>query len=131
MGLDDSSLRAFLTNLSGLSREWQARVNDLARSAADGMVTEVRSTYPERSGNLRRGLATVLGTSGPSVKVRSGAPHAHLYEFGTRDRFDRTKRTPAYRGAMPRANVFIPAAMRHRRTFLDVCQDLANEPKEL
>lgn len=130
---DEQSLRDFLDNLRGLSVEWQRRVADLAVTAADRTTSELQSVYPEKTGNLRRGVRTVTtrGTSIQSVKVRSAAPHAHLYEYGTAARVDRTKRTPAFRGVMPRANVFIPTAIRHRRTFLGECQALADERREL
>jgi hypothetical protein len=62
-----------------------------------------------------------IGPFGVAVQVRSQAPHAHLWEFGTIGRYYLTKATGArkYVGRMPRPPQpnFIPAMMRHRRAM--------------
>lgn len=66
---------------------------------ADGMVSAVKAQYRRgRTGTLQRGVRK-RKLAPLAYQVRSAAPHAHLYEFGTRQR--QTKRG-ANRGAMPR-----------------------------
>jgi len=83
---------------------------------AEAMAAEVRAGYPlGETGNLRAGVVTEKGrTSSLVMKVRSKAPHAHLFEFGTVSRY--TRRTGAHRGKMPEPAQpnFVPAAIRSR-----------------
>jgi hypothetical protein len=69
------------------------------------------AAYPAVTGNLKRGVKlTVLnsGSHGATVKVRSGAPHAWLYEHG-RCRWGSVTTPPAF--------VFIPTMERTRRAM--------------
>jgi hypothetical protein len=89
----------------------------IVSDAADGMVTELKGTYARRTGTLADRVASE-GTDSPlAVRVRSRAPHAHLYEYGTVRRF--TKGTGAGRGQMPAQPTFKPAAARWRRRMYD------------
>jgi hypothetical protein len=60
----------------------------LAEKAAQQAAEEIRAAYPEGpTGNLRKGVRQVRGgAQGHRVLslVKSMAPHAHLYEYGTR-----------------------------------------------
>lgn len=88
-----------------LQREAQARIEAAAMQA----YTRVTGQYPVRSGNLRAGLTwgrglarsgggVLYGASGVlGAYVRNSAPHAWLYDHGTKPR--RTSRQ-AERGQM-------------------------------
>jgi len=79
--------------------------------AAHKAQAEIVGSYPEVTGNLKRGVKVVIKAIGPhgvSAQVRSSAPHAWLYEHG-RCRW----------GAIsdPPAPVFIPTMLRQRRAM--------------
>ena len=61
----------------------------IVRSAAQVAADDVRNSYPSSgTGNLRAGVRVVrVDDADPAIAaefVVSGAPHAHLYEDGTR-----------------------------------------------
>lgn len=92
-------------------------VTDTATETGSDLVNH----YPERSGNLRRGVKVTVASSRASVRavVVSASPHAHLYEFGTGPR---QTRSGANRGVMPpgpESSLMIPRAMRARRQMVD------------
>jgi hypothetical protein len=94
-----------------------AIVLDNAHAAAD----DIRNQYPQKTGNLRKGVRVVVKEIGPlgvAAQVRSAAPHAHLWEFGTEARHTKLGWN---RGRMkaPPAPVFIPTMMRYRRLMYD------------
>jgi hypothetical protein len=72
-------------------------------------------------GNLKRGVRVVerpeVHPLGGMVVVQSGAPHAYIFERGTKVRTTKGHgyyRRPANRGQMPKGNVFIPIMIRER-----------------
>jgi len=99
---------------ANLKGEATAVVLDNAHAAA----AAIRNQYPTgATGNLRKGVKVVVKEVGPvgvAAQVRSAAPHAHLWEFGTQARH--TKMGWA-RGIMkaPPTPVFIPTMIRYRR----------------
>ena len=120
-GLDQ--LRAQLRALpAGLTAEASAIVSYHAEAAKADIV----AGYPEVSGELRRRVVTeASGASryGAGIVLISKAPHAHLYEDGTAQRFysgtDELGRTYAHgdRGTMPKAppdRAAIPKIIRWR-----------------
>jgi len=80
------------------------------RAAAHSLAGELRSTYPRRSGNLADHVS--IDITDASARVRATARHAHLFEYGTVQRF--TAGTGANRGTMPAHPIFVPAAVRWR-----------------
>jgi hypothetical protein len=124
LGLDD--LRAALKNLPV---ELTSKAAGIVSAAAETAAADIRATYPEgETGNLRKGVR--VGSKGGGAHtvrmvVRSTAPHAFLYEYGTTTR--QTK-AGAGRGHMfsqfgfgPRrgANVLIPIVERTRRRMFE------------
>ena len=110
-GFDDLS-RAIEALPEDLSRRELAPV---VRSHSEGLAGELRSFYDKGgTGTLASRVVVEPGKDarGLRMKVRSKAPHAHLYEFGTIQRF--TAGTGANRGTMPAQPTFIPAAIRWR-----------------
>jgi hypothetical protein len=110
-------LKEALANLPvQLKGEATAIVLDSAHAAAN----DIRAQYPAGgTGNLRKGVKVVVKEIGPvgvAAQVRSGAPHAVLYEFGTEARHYITKAGRWHAtGRMPGKPVFIPTLMRGRR----------------
>jgi len=110
-GFDDLS-RALEALPEDLSRRELAPV---VRSHSEGLATDLRSAYDQGgTGTLAARVVVEPGRDlrGLRMKVRSKAPHAHLYEYGTVQRF--TAGTGANRGTMPARPTFIPTAIRWR-----------------
>ena len=113
-GLDE-----LIAALDKAPREIRTEGMAIVRDTTEAAATELRQEYGRKTGNL----ASRVGTTYPSTTllvgiVRSAARHAHLYEFGTRQR--RTS-SGANRGAMPKADPQITSvvAPRHRRNMYD------------
>ena len=122
-----TGVAALIRDLERMDEEVQTEAGGIVRASALLMEAEVERAYAEAEGALRRGVVVeemdrgqfVRDGGGPRNqhhalrwKVRSKAPHAHLYEFGTVQRF--TNDTGANRGTMPAKPTFIPAAVRTR-----------------
>lgn len=118
-----SELRAALRKLPG---DLTDEASEIVMRAADGAKAEVVGAYPEREGRLRRGV-TVDRSKGQFTHraiVRSRAPHAHLFEFGTKAR---RNKSGANRGSMPKApqsHAMLPIVIRRRRAMVDALIDL-------
>lgn len=116
-----AEMRAALEALpETLARE---ELGPIVRATADGLVSELKATYPKHDGVLADRVVVEDSRAGTGLraKVRSKAPHAHLYEYGTVRRF--TARTGANRGTMPARPVFVPAAIRWRARMLRATVD--------
>jgi len=114
------NLHEALRRLDALGDAVRASVRDEAATVAERMATELRDAYPEVTGNLRRGVRVEHGRRGSYVLSR--APHAHLYEWGTRERKTYTRASGPMQGAKGRVegrNVFVPTAITSRNTYLD------------
>lgn len=112
-------LRAALRNLPETLTAEAATIVD---NAANQAKAEVYGAYPTGpTGNLKRGLRVTHNAGrrfGTQAIVRSGAPHASIFEFGTQRR---TTDRGANRGRMPAApesEAMIPIAMRVRRRMV-------------
>lgn len=95
----------------------------IVRASAEGLAGELKSSYARVTGTLADRVVVEPGRSGNGLmaKVRSKAPHAHLYEYGTVRR--RTNETGANRGSMPARPIFVPAAIRARERMVRACAD--------
>lgn len=113
--------------LEKLPKEISGEAANIVHETANSMALDVRTEYPYDDGQLRSGVIVeemtlsqydVLST-GRTLrwKVRSKAPHAHLYEYGTVERFH--NRTGKSTGTMPAKPTFIPIAQRHRRRMFE------------
>lgn len=86
----------------------------IVRETTEGAASEMAHRYTVQTGTLQRRVRTSYPSSRILVGIaQSTAPHAHLYEFGTRAR--RTA-SGANRGVMPAASpaVVVPIAQRWR-----------------
>lgn len=95
----------------------------IVRGSADGLAGEVKAAYAKQTGNLADGVVVENGRDGRGLraKVRTKAPHAHLYELGTVQRF--TNENGANRGTMPAKPTFVPLAIRWRERLVNRAKD--------
>jgi len=117
-GLDDlkKALRA-------LPAELADDAAGLVRSHALNAAGAIRAGYARRTGNLQAGVyATDLGVGtkfGARWIVRSRAPHAYIYEYGTQARHYFTpkgaKHATGIMPAAPAGRAFIPRMIEARR----------------
>lgn len=115
-----AELQELLRNLpEALWREGEVIVVSEAMAA----YHEMDAATPEVSSNLRGRLTIDTSTSGrgrPRAQVKNRAPHAWLWEHGSKG-----ARTGPFgwgntgTGVMPAANKYIPAAIRHREAMRD------------
>jgi hypothetical protein len=124
-GLDE--LRKALRELpEDLAREGGEIVEAAAREAA----ARTQQSYPEVSGNLKRGVRVEVqhgGRFGKAAIVKSRARHSHLFERGTGTR---QNRAGANRGRMPEAKEtqrMIPIVIRRRRIMFEALKNLVRK----
>jgi hypothetical protein len=74
--------------LRALPAELTGEASHLVDAAGNRAVLDLKRAYPVVTGNLWDGVEVTFTTSGVSTRarVRSRAPHAHLYEYGTEAR---------------------------------------------
>ena len=94
---------------TALEHEASAAVTD----AADTMYAEVINEYAEVTGNLKQHVRVIRDNAFRNT-VKSTAKHAHIYERGSVERHHATGKSV---GSMPKANVFIPAAIKARHAM--------------
>lgn len=111
-----SGMPELIAGLARMGEHVQREAAGITRSAAQVMAARVVSQYPSHTGTLRSRVV-VESLSPLRQKVRSKAPHAHLFEKGTVNR--RTASTGANRGRMPARPTFIPEAVRARGRMVD------------
>ena len=120
-GLDE--LRADLRRLpADLAAEGSAIVNGAAEVARAEVVAQYEAHVV--TGNLAShvsiGRGAAVGAFSASVILKSTAPHAHLFEFGSEARHYVTIRgKKKLLGQMPAANIFVPIVIRRRRKMED------------
>lgn len=123
-------LEEFRQALRNLPEDLTHEAAAIVQQQAELAKTEIQRAYPlGPTGNLQR---MVTMSSEPSqfvarAIVRSRAPHAHLFEFGTGPR--KTNRG-ANRGRMPKApanQALIPIAIRRRKAMVSALIDLVRK----
>jgi hypothetical protein len=106
-----------IRGLQRLDERTRLEAVSIVRASAVAMRDEVAHMYPRRTGTLQDRVSVGKVSGELRWKVRSRAPHAWLFERGTHERF--TKGTGAGRGAMPKGNLFVPAAQRARSRMVE------------
>jgi hypothetical protein len=130
MAETEFSTRALVAALSKASEDIKARVSERADWAASSLVSVLQSRYPQgKTGNLRKGVSKRKASTFGFI-VRSVAPHVHFIEGGTKERFDNTRKN-ARRGRVKATPIFIPQAIRDRKSFLVNAQAILDQPREL
>lgn len=104
-------LAEFVAQVEGLPAKVTDEASAITLEAAKQAADDIRAIYPEHTGNLRRGVRVSRRTPGgyrAEAVVRSTAPHAMLYEYGTAERSF---------GAQDRGRMFVrnPAALTANR----------------
>lgn len=96
----------------------QHSLGPVVKSNAEAMAADLKASYHKHTGTLANRVVVEHDVGGSPLrsKVRSKAPHAHFYEYGTVRRF--TKGTGAYRGTMPAQPTLVPTAIRWRERML-------------
>lgn len=94
-----TGLREMIDRLKRMPAEIQHEADEVIAEVSQVMAASVKRRYRRGpTGKLQRGVR-VRKLAPMAHQVRSGAPHAHLYEFGTKVR---TNKKGANRGSMPR-----------------------------
>lgn len=111
-GLDE--LKADLRNLP---RELSGEGRAIVLAHGDQAFADILAGYAERSGNLKRGLKKRVEESpvGVTVIIRNLAPHAGLWEHGTKARHTKLGWSRGTMKGQPAANTFISKMQRSRR----------------
>jgi HK97 gp10 family phage protein len=119
-------LDALIADLQRLPETMKREAANHITAAANGMEAELRQEYPRgETGNLIQGVGQ--RERGPLVKqVYSRAKHAHLYEFGTVQRFQNNGKSV---GTMPAQPTFIPSAVRHRKRLHEAFERIVRSIK--
>ena len=110
----------FLRALRSLPEDLKREAAVVVEAAAEDAKRQAYFAYPQKTGNLRRGLRVTYNAGrrfSREAILKSAAPHAHLYEFGTHGK-ERFTDSGVSRGVMPEApeqHAFIPIAIRVRR----------------
>jgi hypothetical protein len=130
MAETEFSTRALRDALSRVSEDIKTRVLQRMDWAAQSLVSVLHSRYPQgKTGNLRKGV-TKRKASTFGFIARSAAPHVHFIEQGTEERFDNTRKN-ARRGRMKATRIFVPQAIRDRKSFLANAQAILDRHQEL
>lgn len=111
----------FRAQLRALPETLAEQASTVVKTTATQVGQEVEANYPERTGNLKRGVRVTIEGShlGVRATVRSASPHAHLFERGTKVR---ETRSGANRGSMPQGpenELVIPRAIRARQRMTE------------
>jgi HK97 gp10 family phage protein len=119
-------LDALIADLQRLPESMQREAANHITAAANDMESELRQEYPRgETGNLIKGVGQKQIE--PLVKqVYSRAKHAHLYEFGTVQRFQNNGKSV---GTMPAQPTFIPSAVRHRKRLHEAFERIVKSIK--
>lgn len=109
-----TGLTEFLRDFGSIPERLHTDGMGIIREETEGAAVEIAQAYPRKTGTLAKRVKTFYPSTTILVGlVRSMAPHAHLYEFGTKQR---KTANGANRGVMPAANpeVVVPIARRRR-----------------
>lgn len=130
MAETEFSTRALRDALSKVSEQLKTRVLGRMDQAATSLVSILHAKYPHgKTGNLRKGVVKRKASTFGFI-VRSSAKHVHFIEQGTKERFDNARKN-ARRGRVKATPIFVPQAVRERKSFLSDAQALLDRPQEL
>jgi hypothetical protein len=133
---------------AALGRAWESATADIQRQIVrliEGAAVTLRSRlqrdYPEGpTGNLRSRISisqprsftsTGTGVNIPTKVVRASSPHVHIYQSGTRARYDAT-RANAYRGiSPPHGKILERDAAEVRGVMLAMAEQIVNRRREV
>lgn len=126
--LQFAGLDAFRAALRALPEDLAHEGATIVEANATEAARKTQQGYPQGpTGNLKRRVSVESnggGRFGVVATVRSRAPHASMFERGTRQR---QTRTGANRGAMPQASEaqrMIPVVIRRRKIMFEALKNL-------
>jgi hypothetical protein len=127
-----TGLEAFKAQMKALPAQLTAQADGIVRQTAEGAAGQMRARYPEKTGNLRRGVRVTYQRreARTTAIVQNVAPHAWIYESGTAARHytgtDKLGRryVMGKRGSMPPGHVFRPIYYARRRAMFGALTDL-------
>jgi hypothetical protein len=119
------STRVIFTGITETQAELRVQPQALAKATqvlamrtARDAASDIRKSYPKRSGRLRDGVLVRKGYGAGKTKASAHVvntnPIAHNFEHGTQARHTKDG---IDRGTMPAGNIFIPAMVRWRWLF--------------
>lgn len=121
-GLDEFTLA-----LRKLPETLRIEADVIVQAQAEAAAQQIQRSYPQGpTGNLKRNITVNRESSqfASKYRLRSRAPHAHLFEYGTGPR----KTNKGWnRGQMPRApesEAAIPIIVRRRRALVAALTDM-------
>ena len=106
-----------------LPKDLQREAAVIVQAQAEAARQQIAAAYPERTGNLRRGLRveTRADPTSDYAILRNYAPHAVIFEKGTKPRRWKSGKST---GRMPPGNVFLPIANRRRQMMVNLIVDI-------
>jgi hypothetical protein len=110
-------LDGFRAALRQLPQELAQEAGDIVSGAATTAGEQIQRAYGEKTGRLRRGVKVTQEQAqfGARAIVRSTAPHASIYEYGTKQR---RNSKGANRGTMPAFHAAIPIIVGARKSMV-------------
>lgn len=117
-------------NQKELMAEFEAACDEVAEAGAQKIASDMRSTtlFKDKTGNLRKSIAVHKSRfKGGGYVVGAWAPHAHLIEFGTTERFQKTGFLQAKSVGAVRPRPFVQQAIERNRRRIQ--QSFANKIK--
>jgi len=111
-------LEELKAELRSLPADLTGEASHIIEAAGNRAVLDLKRGYPVVTGKLRDRVSVTFTQSGVSSKavVRSGAPHAHLFEYGTAARHTGLGLN---RGQMPPSHLFGRTMATVRREMYD------------
>jgi hypothetical protein len=129
MAETEFSTRALRDALSRVSETLKTRVHERMDRAASTLVSVLHAKYPVRRNRSLPRDVTKRKASTFGFVVRSASQLSSIIE-GTKERYDNTRKN-ARRGRMKENPIFVPAAVRERKSFLSDAQALLDRTQEL
>jgi hypothetical protein len=122
-GVTWSGLDSFKRELQAMTQHLVSETEGIMVQSAFDAGDAIRSAYPYVEGGLRRGIVVVphRGLVLAGAELKNIAPHAWLYEHGTRPRANRFGDN---RGRMPARPTFDPIAQSYRAQAIAQVVDL-------
>lgn len=116
-GVKWNGLDSFKHELEVMGADLSEEAGAILQESAEAARADIAAAYPVRKGGLRRGLVIrpSRGITLAGAELIQTAPHGHLYERGTKVRYNKAG---AHRGQMDSTPTFVPIAAAYRRTAI-------------
>jgi hypothetical protein len=117
-----SGLEELKAQLRNLPAELAAEASGIVEGRAERARQDIETSYPDRTGDLRKGLrlgsGTNVGRFGASTVLKNTSKLAWIYENGTEARhYFTVNGKKKLTGKMKPGHIFIPIVIRQRRAM--------------